>query len=89
MRRLPSHARPLPCEARSRHAVPSAPRTCQAAAKIAAELAPGSVVVDYTGAVTRRLPGALLAVQEVETSWGPVRMHAWLLGARAAGDPRM
>ena len=51
----------------------------RAAARLAEELAPGSVVVDYTGGVARRLPGRLLAVVEAPFSWGRARMHAWLV----------
>jgi hypothetical protein len=56
-------------------------RTLQAAAKAAAELAVGSVVVDYTGAVVGRLAAAgrcrVLAVEAgAPTSWGAARMHA-------------
>lgn len=53
----------------------------QAAAKAQSELAPGAVVVDYTGGLVSRLArGTLLAVQEVAASWGTVRMHACVMG---------
>ncbi|KAI8470449.1 MAG: hypothetical protein J3K34DRAFT_509624 [Monoraphidium minutum] len=53
----------------------------RAAAKAQSELAPGAVVVDYTGGLVSRLGrGRLLAVQEVAVSWGTVRMHACVMG---------
>lgn len=53
----------------------------QAAAKIDAELAPGAVVVDYTGALVSRLArGSLLVVEAVATSWGEVSMHVCVMG---------
>ena len=50
----------------------------QAAAKIAAELAPGAVVVDYTGRLVKRLQGRTLAVLNVPTSWRTAHMHVLL-----------
>ncbi|GBF88782.1 hypothetical protein Rsub_01683 [Raphidocelis subcapitata] len=51
-----------------------------AAAKICAEAEPGTLVVDYTGGVVRRIPRArVVAAREVAVSWGVARMHAAVL----------
>jgi hypothetical protein len=61
----------------------------QAVSKAAAELAPGSVVVDYTGAAVRRLAAAgaarVLGVAPARVSWGAAQLHAAVVLARGGG----